>query len=93
MSEAKSSLSALLDRVRAGESVLIVDRGRPIARLEPLRAFDDGDARISTLERQGLVRRGTGDAGKALSGRLARVAPGHERSAVRAVVEERREGR
>ncbi|MGH9291535.1 MAG: type II toxin-antitoxin system Phd/YefM family antitoxin, partial [Acidimicrobiales bacterium] len=52
VSEAKSSLSALLDRVRAGESVLIVDRGRPIARLEPLRAFDDGDARISTLERQ-----------------------------------------
>ena len=33
ITEAKNNLSALIDRVKAGASVLIVDRGRPVARL------------------------------------------------------------
>ena len=36
ITEAKNGLSALIDRVRAGESVLILDRGVPIARIEPI---------------------------------------------------------
>jgi prevent-host-death family protein len=32
ISEAKNSLSALVDRVRRGETVLISDRGRPRGR-------------------------------------------------------------
>ena len=32
--EAKNRLSALIDRVRHGETVIITDRGRPVARLE-----------------------------------------------------------
>jgi prevent-host-death family protein len=34
ITEAKNRLSALIDQVRSGESVLIVDRGIPVARLE-----------------------------------------------------------
>lgn len=34
ITEAKNGLSALVDQVRAGESVLIMDRGTPVARLE-----------------------------------------------------------
>ena len=34
ISETKNGLSALLDRVRHGESILITDRNQPIARLE-----------------------------------------------------------
>ena len=36
ITEAKNGLSALIDRVRAGEQVLITDRGIPVARLEPV---------------------------------------------------------
>jgi prevent-host-death family protein len=53
ISEAKNGLSALIDRVRAGETVLILDRGTPVARLEPV-AADDG--RLARLVRAGLVR-------------------------------------
>jgi prevent-host-death family protein len=57
ISEAKNRLSALLDRVRAGESVLIVDRGIPVARLEPaVSADEEPDGRLARLERAGLVR-------------------------------------
>src|SRR3989442_1226313 len=35
ISEAKNRLSALIDHVRAGDTVVIVDRGIPVARLEP----------------------------------------------------------
>ena len=36
ITQAKNGLSALIDRVRAGESILILDRGTPVARLEPV---------------------------------------------------------
>ncbi len=37
--EAKDGLSALLDRVKAGKTILIMDRGVPVARLEPATTF------------------------------------------------------
>jgi prevent-host-death family protein len=42
--EAKNTLSALIDGVKGGSPVLIVDRGRPVARLEPVcgAASDNG---------------------------------------------------
>lgn len=36
ISETKNRLSSLIDRVRHGESVIIVDRNRPVARPEPV---------------------------------------------------------
>ena len=62
ISQTKNQLSALLDRVRHGETILIVDRDRPVARLEPVVTAEEGDedGRLSRLERAGLIRRGRG---------------------------------
>lgn len=60
ISQTKNSLSALLDRVRQGESILITDRSRPVARLEPVVDSPDASAdagRLARLERAGLIRR------------------------------------
>lgn len=56
ISEAKNGLSALLDRVRQGNSVVIEDRGVPVARLEPIVGGTDPEGRVARLERQGLIR-------------------------------------
>lgn len=61
ITEAKNGLSALLDQVKSGETILITDRGVPVARLGPARAFEDDDDRLRRLERAGVLRRGTGD--------------------------------
>jgi len=64
IAELKNNLSRYLDRVRAGESVLILDRDTPIARLVPLQPEPSAGVpaaeRLSRLERQGVLRRGTG---------------------------------
>lgn len=54
---AKNQLSALLDRVRHGETVVIEDRGIPIARIIPIdrTAGPDRDHLVH-LERQGILR-------------------------------------
>lgn len=40
-SEARSRLSALLDRIEAGETIVITRRGRPVARLDSAIAAQD----------------------------------------------------
>ncbi len=54
--EAKTHLSALLDRVAAGEEVLITKHGRPVARLikadvAEKSAVDDAIAKLKALRR------------------------------------------
>jgi len=56
VSQAKNGLSALLDRVRHGHTVIIEDRGVPIARLEPIIGSGDSEGGGARLQRQGLVR-------------------------------------
>jgi len=56
ITEAKNGLSALIDRVRAGESIVITDRGIPVAVLEPATRLVDAADRIAKLERAGIVR-------------------------------------
>jgi prevent-host-death family protein len=58
ITEAKNSLSALIDSLKTGSPVLIVDRGRPVARLEPVTVGEEGahDGRLSRLLRDGVVR-------------------------------------
>ncbi len=65
ISQTKNQLSALLDRVRHGETILIVDRDGPVARLEPVVTAEEGDenGRLARLERAGLLRRGSGSRG------------------------------
>src|SRR5689334_1934263 len=58
LADAKNNLSALVDQVQQGETILIFDRGRLVARLEfVLRKGDDPEGRLARLERQGLLRR------------------------------------
>jgi prevent-host-death family protein len=95
VSQAKNSLSALLARVRQGESIVITDRSRPVARLEPIAASDSlgpDEGRILRLERAGVIRRGRG-------GPLTEILkidpprPEPRGDIVAAVLDERRNGR
>jgi prevent-host-death family protein len=93
ITEAKNQLSALIDRVRGGESVLIVDRGIPVARLESAVGRDeDAGGKIARLERAGVVRAATKLPATEL---LSREPPAARKgaSAVRALLDERRGGR
>jgi prevent-host-death family protein len=93
ITEAKNRLSALIDQVRAGESILIVDRGTPVARLDSaISAAPDAEGRIARLERTGAVRAARKPPPiDLLSTRPPSPRPGA--SAVTALLEERREGR
>ena len=91
ISEAKNALSALLDRVRQGATVIIEDRGVPVARIEPILGSDH-DARLVRLQRNGLVRPPT----RALAAGWFKNGPPSllpRRSASSIVLEERRDGR
>jgi prevent-host-death family protein len=56
ISEVKNGLSAFIDRVRAGETILITDRGIPVARIEPVERSNDPEGRLERLVRAGIVR-------------------------------------
>lgn len=90
ISQVKNRLSAYLKKVRAGQTILILDRDEPIARLERVSAEDHPDDRLVRLERAGLVRR----AQMPVSVKALRApAPTSKRSVVGALLEERREER
>ena len=91
ITQVKNGLSAYIDKVKAGEAILVTDRGVPVAVLEPVTDVD-WDDRMARLERAGLVRRGTGRIPVEIlrtPGPKLRV-PGD--SLVDAVIEERRSG-
>jgi prevent-host-death family protein len=60
VTETKRHFSAILDRVKAGETVTITDRGVPVAQLVPLNGSGGGDvdwdAHLQRLAREGVVR-------------------------------------
>jgi prevent-host-death family protein len=94
ITEAKNQLSALIDRVRHGDTVLIVDRGRPVARLESVvtDAADARDGRLARLERQGTLRRALDPPARD----IVASAPPKARaggSVLRILLEDRRQGR
>ncbi|HBR17943.1 MAG: hypothetical protein A3G39_04700 [Deltaproteobacteria bacterium RIFCSPLOWO2_12_FULL_43_16] len=61
VSELKASISEYLSKVKAGEEVLVTDRGKPIAKIIPLKRGDiEIPAHLLTLEKAGLVRIGAG---------------------------------
>lgn len=92
ITQAKNSLSALIDGLKGGEPVLIVDRGRPVARLEPVSGREEvgQSGRLSRLVRDGLLRpRRTGPPAALFTAPPPRA----DASAVEALIDERREGR
>ncbi len=61
VSELKASLSKYLARVKAGEEVVVTERGKPVAKLVPIPREEDPEmARMRDMERRGLVTMGTG---------------------------------
>ena len=95
VSTAKKHLSALLHEVENGESVLVMSRDRPIARIEPVVGADTagpGTDRLARLEQLGVVRRPRGNAARPLHELpQPRLGPGVSASA--ALAEERETGR
>lgn len=95
IAEAKNRLSALIDGLKGGSPVLIMDRGRPVARLEPVVGGangDDGEARLSRLVRDGIVRPGKASLPRNwLKDPLPPLQSGS--SVVQALLDERRQGR
>ena len=64
--EAKSKLSALLDRACSGEEVVITRHGAPIARLVPMNAPAAPDRALAVRAVRALKKRLNIDAGVAL---------------------------
>jgi len=63
IADLKNNLSRHLARVRAGETITVLDRDRPIARLVPIATADKKsalEAHLRELERKGWLRHGTG---------------------------------
>ena len=88
----KATLSEYLARVKAGEEVIVTERGKPIAKIVP---FGRGEAEVPThlleLARAGLVRLGSG---KLPKGFWKMPRPADPTGAgVKALLEEREGGR
>jgi prevent-host-death family protein len=60
VSKLKASLSEYLRQVKAGEEVLVTERGRPIAKLTPAVGSSAAAQHLAEMEKQGLVKMGTG---------------------------------
>jgi prevent-host-death family protein len=93
ISELKARLSEYLEAVRAGEEVIVTDRGRPVARIAPVSGPEDSESRLQMLIRTGQAR--PPDRAGGLDLELLRAhrptVPGAGLS--EAIIEERREGR
>lgn len=93
ISQLKARLSAYLQKVRAGQTILILDRDQPIARLERVAGGGTGTVasdRLARLERAGLLRR----ASRSLPLKALRAAaPRAKASVVDALLEDRHAGR
>ncbi len=92
ISRLKASLSEYLDRVKAGEEVIVTERGKPIARITPLSADNASlPPHLRELERAGLVRLGSGRIPKDFW--KVRRPDDLQGAAARALSEERESGR
>jgi prevent-host-death family protein len=93
LTETKNRLSALIDQVRHGETILILDRGRPVARLASVLAEESTypEGRVARLERQGILHHAKSPKAPRLFDR-PRPRP-RGAGVLEALLEERRSGR
>ena len=94
ISQLKAHLSAYLKKVRAGQTILILDRDEPVARLERVGGRESrdesADDRLTRLERAGVLRR----AARPLNlQRLRTPELRSDTSLLQALLEERRDAR
>ncbi len=94
IAEARNRLSAYLELVRRGETILITDRNVPVAQIVPLApgAGTIDDERLRDLERRGVIRRARVRPGAAFLKRLP-PAPRTEGDLLAALLAERDEAR
>ncbi|MEO6044296.1 MAG: type II toxin-antitoxin system prevent-host-death family antitoxin [Tepidiformaceae bacterium] len=92
ITEVKNGLSALLDQVKAGETIVITDRGIPVARIVSDVGADNDHGRVARLIRDGVA---TTRGGPSPLERILRPFPPGSKPAgvLEALLEERREGR
>lgn len=93
VAELKASLSEFLARVKAGDEVLITERGRPIARIIPVEStsLEEG---VQQLIHKGVVRPPRKRMDESfLEELLARVPADPDGAVLAALLAERREGR
>ena len=65
VSQLKASLSKYLRRVKAGEEVVVTERGHPVAKLVPVgRGVEALAEQLQRMVREGRVRLGSGQLGK-----------------------------
>jgi prevent-host-death family protein len=94
ISETKNHLSRLLEEVKNGATILILDRNRPVARLEPVGADEQSNTeRIAALVQGGMAAapRHTLDTAAFLARTIVRLPAGI--SAVQVLLSEREAGR
>jgi prevent-host-death family protein len=61
VSQLKARLSECLAKVKAGEELIVLERGKPIAKLVPISHAGAADSgQLAGLARAGLIRIGTG---------------------------------
>ncbi|MBM3274515.1 MAG: type II toxin-antitoxin system prevent-host-death family antitoxin [Candidatus Sericytochromatia bacterium] len=85
-------MSSLIDRVRHGETITIVDRDKPVARLVPVAGPTNSEMAesLAALERAGLIRLGSARPGAVASG-WQPVKPREGTDILAAMLAERRE--
>ncbi len=92
VAELKNRLSHYLRLVRRGQPILVRDRDRVIARIEPAGGSgveaDDDAGRLADLEARGIIRRGHGKISRELLARRPTV----EADVVGALLRDREEG-
>ena len=91
VSKLKAYLSEYLNRVKAGEEVLITDRGKPVARLVPISRKKAAGDSLARMEKQGLIRLGSGKLPKGFWEMPRAEDP--KGLVLKALLEEREEGR
>ena len=92
----KNHLSALLNYVRHGETIIITDRNHPIARISPAQKDDISHKnQLAILEKQGLLKRAETKSSSKLK-KIITTAPPKAKanvSIIDALLKERSEGR
>jgi prevent-host-death family protein len=93
IAELRNRLSHYLRRVQRGESILVCDRDRVVARIERVapqaRVPESEAAWLARLERRGVIRRGSGT----LTRQWLARRPAVEADVVAALLQERAESR
>ena len=91
VSKLKAALNEYLARVKAGEEVIVTERGKPIAKIVPF-GRDQAEVPAHLLEkaRAGLIRLGSG---KLPKGFWKMPRPADQGAVLKALLEERRGGR